>query len=964
LGESATPAPSPAVTPNDFATFGELLRFLRHRAGLTQLELSTAVGYSESQISRLEKNGRAPDQAVLAARFVPALELHNEREWTARLLELAAASHNRGTGQSLESLPKPTLHKLPLQLTSFIGRERELAEVNRLLSESRLVTLTGAGGGGKTRLAIHVASEITDSFDDGVWWVELAGLADETLVPQTIAQTLGVREVPQEPLHETLANFLRTKQLLLALDNCEHVVTACARLIEPLLRACPHLKILATSREPLAIGGETIYQVPPLSLPEPNESVPNQLLQSEAARLFVERARTVKTDWTLNAQNGRAVAQLCQRLDGIPLAIELAAARVKVLTVNHITARLDDRFNLLTTGNRTVLPRHQTLRATIDWSFDLLPEDTRILFRRLAVFAGGFTLNAAESICSDELLPAPTVLDVLTRLVDRSLVIVEHQHEEERYRMLETIREYAREKLVESKQDRAIRDRHLEFFAKLAEEAEVRVWSAEHLAWTRRIKSDRDNLRAAMAWALESDVARGLRIAGAMGYFWLWPGDFTEGREWLNRLMAQNIQVPPEIKSKGLFLAGFLAMWQNDLTTAQPLLEQSATLSEAISDERGLANALGALAYESLWRGDLDRASNLAERGAVLYRKIGDKPDLAGMLDGQSAIARRRGDYEAARALSEESLNLITEGGDRWDRASPLFSLGEVSYLQEDYAAARTFYEESLALWREVGDTNGCALATNALGEIARATGDYVQAAGYYNESITLTPVGVFFGHSSKPVGIAAKYANLGFTVLHQADDAQALALFRESLLAAQKSKDKYSIVFCLIGFAGVALAWKQAQRAARLLGASSSLLNASSIQLEPADRIEFESILAVARTQMDKQSFRKALAAGRALDLYQAIEYGLQSSESNKNAAYPHIRGSAKQAFGGLTAREREVVALIEKRMSNREIAEELVVSERTVETHVTNILNKLGFTSRAQIRKWAVEKGLGKRE
>src|SRR5512142_793141 len=385
-------------------------------------------------------------------------------------------------------IDKP-LSNLPLALTSLVGRKRELAEVKSLLKSTRLLTLTGPGGCGKTRLALAVADELLAEFDDGVWLVELAALNDPTLVPQTVAGALGLREWTTGTRTQALSHYLHLKNLLLILDNCEHLIDASAQLAEQLLRVCPDLKILATSREPLAVGGEVVYPIPTLSLPEPNASSPVKILESEAVRLFVERARAVKIDFGLTAENAPIVAQICQRLDGIPLAIELAAARTKLLKVDHLAKRLDDRFNLLTTGSRTALPRQQTLRATIDWSYDLLPEPARTMFRRLSVFAGGFTLNAAEQICSDESAPPPVVLEMLARLVDRSLVIVEPRREEERYRELETIRDYAREKLIESNEADQLRRRHFEFFLAFVEasDPDLDLWGAAEKVWLDRL---------------------------------------------------------------------------------------------------------------------------------------------------------------------------------------------------------------------------------------------------------------------------------------------------------------------------------------------------------------------------------------------------------------------------------------------------------------------------------------------
>ena len=431
--------------------------------------------------------------------------------------------------RSLDSLP----NNLPRQLTSFIGREREMAEVRRLLSTTRLLTLTGSGGCGKTRLALQVAADLVEAFAEGVWFVDLAPLSDPALVPQTVAATLRVREEPGRPILITLSEYLQPRHLLLVLDNCEHLVGACAELAQALLRACPHLQILATSREPLRIGGETTWRVPSLSLPDLLRlPLVESLAEYEAVRLFTDRAEVVLPGFLVTDQNALAVAQVCHRLDGIPLAIELAATRVKVLPVHQIAARLDDRFRLLTGGSRTALPRQQTLRAVMDWSYILLSEKERTLLRRLSVFAGGWTLDAAEAVCSGNRIETVEVLDLLAQLVDRSLVAVDREDAEARYRLLDTVRQYAREKLQDSGEETEVHGRHREWFLDLAERTEPELLGPEQGVWLARLEAEHDNLRAALTWSQQEEEGgeAGLRLAGALGRFWWMRGHLTEGR--------------------------------------------------------------------------------------------------------------------------------------------------------------------------------------------------------------------------------------------------------------------------------------------------------------------------------------------------------------------------------------------------------------------------------------------------
>jgi predicted ATPase/DNA-binding CsgD family transcriptional regulator len=841
-------------------------------------------------------------------------------------LEVSTKTNAKSSAEvSPRFLEGPT-NNLPIQLSSFIGREREIAEVKRLLSESRLVTLTGAGGCGKTRLAIQVASHVIESFADGVWWVELAALADETLVPQAVAQTLGVREVPIQALSETLANHLRAKELLLVIDNWEHLITACAQLTEHLLRTCPNLKILAASREPLAIGGETIYLVSTLSLPEPNDYSPTRLLQSEAVRLFVERARAVKPDLALTEQNARAVAQICQRLDGIPLALELAAARVKVLKVEHIAARLDDRFNLLTTGSRTALPRHQTLRATIDWSYDLLPGEARVLFRRLAVFAGGFTLNAVERICSDESLTPRAVLDLLTRLVDRSLVIVDQQDEEERYRMLETIRQYARDRLLESGESERMQDRHLNFFLQLAEEAAPQLEGADQILWLNRLERDHDNFRAALGWALESEIGEagaaraesGVRLAGALWWFWFWHSHLSEGRKWLRQAIARSQEVSPAARANVLCAAGHLALAQSDHEQARAPLDQSLNLYREQDNRPGIANALLFLGW--------------------LEWDIGD-PALSAK-------------------LHEEGLNLSGQFGNKWGVAKALQMLGQHEYFFGDYSRAASLLEEGLVLFRELGNQWGMGIQLKYLSHTATSLGSFEKAKALANECLA-----VFRQVGDKRQVALALYA-MALATHGQGDNKGARDMLAQALPVLCETQDKYHVACCLQALGGIACAEEEYERAASVFAAAEALSQTIGVRMliQPPD---LERQLATTRARLDEATFTKAWAAGRALTLEHAIAYALEPTALREQAAHPQTpRQTAKQEFGGLTAREREVAARIAQGESNREIAEELIISERTVESHVANILSKLGFTARTQIAAWAVEKGLARQK
>jgi predicted ATPase/DNA-binding CsgD family transcriptional regulator len=774
-----------------------------------------------------------------------------------------------------QKIDKP-LSNLPLALTSFVGRRRELAEVKSLLKSTRLLTLTGPGGCGKTRLALAVADELLAEFDDGVWLVELAALNDPTLVLQTVAGALGLREWTTGTRTQALSDYLHLKNLLLILDNCEHLVNASAQLAEQLLRVCPDLKILATSRESLAVGGEAVYLVPTLSLPEPNASSPVKVLESEAVRLFVERARAVKIDFGLTAENAPIVAQICQRLDGIPLAIELAAARTKLLKVDHLAKRLDDRFNLLTTGSRTALPRQQTLRATIDWSYDLLPEPARAMFRRLSVFAGGFTLNAAEQICSDESAPPPVVLEMLALLVDRSLVIVEARREEERYRQLETIRVYAREKLIESNEADRMRRRHFDFFLAFVEASEPDPWGAAEQVWLDRLEAEQDNLRAALQWSLErGDFEQLLRLAGALGWFWYVRSNFVEGRRWLDQALAHSDTCIPAVRVKGLHRAGALAALQGDYVRA----------SEFFSAQS-------------------------------FYDASGSSRGRAWVLHQLSIVAFYRGNYAEAIATARDSLLLFKQIGKREGIANEQLYIGIMAYYQGDDAQAKELIEQCLPVLQEIGDSVAVARAFHTLGLVARRRGDL----------------------------------------------AEARTLFEKSLNMAQEKGSRLDVAQAFEGLAGVACAQGQSESAVRLFAAAETVRQVIGAPLPPGIRMDYERDLAMTRAQLDSPTFEEAWAAGRKMTLEQAAEHARATTVQREPPRTP--RQAAKELYGGLTAREREIAVLVAQGKSNRQIAELLVISERTVTTHVANILSKLGFSSRAQIAAWVAAQGLVYRE
>jgi predicted ATPase/DNA-binding SARP family transcriptional activator len=633
---------------------------------------------------------------------------------------------------------------LPVPITSFIGREKEVEEIIKLLGKNRLVTLTGAGGVGKTRLAIQSSNEMVNKFQDGVRWVELVGLSDASLVPQAVAKAVDVREVPNQPLIETLTENLGSKQILLVMDNCEHLISACAQLADRLLSECQNLKILATSREALDILGEAVWHAPSLSLPGAQERVAIRSLRKyESVRLFAERAEVLQPQFMLTEQNAQAVVQICRRLSGMPLAIELAAARIKMMTVDEIASRLHDCFSLLTSGNRTALPRQQTLRATIDWSHDLLTVSERILFRRLSIFAGGFRLDAAEAVCGFRELKQSEVLDLLGRLVDKSLVNVEADPvlNETRYRLLETIREYAQVKLEEAGETEEIMERHLEFFATFASLAGRGINSREQVTWFQRFEREVDNLRAAISWPIpsvqenegkhRSMLKNQFLIVGSLDMFWenRYRHEITQA---LKRLLAlDTLSTPTVERAKALKVGGFLLWSLNRFSEARAFLEESIEIAEKLGDQLTVAWSLAYLGWTFDFLGDYATAKTSLERSVAMARSLGeDGKYIAGQsLSFLGDIPYWQGDLSEARKLYEEAISYLRELGDANRLTYPLRRLGYITLYEKNYSEAAQLFSESMELNHQLDHLQGMTACLVAFAAIHRTLGNLKVAA-------------------------------------------------------------------------------------------------------------------------------------------------------------------------------------------------------------------------------------------
>jgi predicted ATPase/DNA-binding SARP family transcriptional activator/DNA-binding CsgD family transcriptional regulator len=839
--------------------------------------------------------------------------LGSEPDATARALreEIVAGKFPQAptlrVGPSPEEPVGTPRHNLPSPRTSFVGREHELLEVKRALAMTRLLTLTGAGGSGKTRLAMEVARDLVGAYPEGVWLVELARLSEPELVPQAVAAALGVKERPGQSLTLTLVESLRANQTLLVLDNCEHLVKSAAQLVDMLLDSCSRLRMMATSREALRVAGEIVWRVPPLSLPGPQRPSATKELESyESVRLFVERAQQRDPSFALTPSNAQAVVHICRKLGGIPLALELAAARVGALAVAEIASRLEDSLGLLTGGNRTAVARQRTLRDALEWSHDLLSDPEQVMFRRLSVFAGGWTLQAAETVGTGGGVEEGEVLDLLSGLVDKSLVPVEENSATGvRYRLLEPVRQYAKEKLAESGEAGAVRRRHAEYYAALAEEAEPgsRTSSPELLE---SLEAEHDNFRAVFSWTLEEGEAElGLRLAGALRWFWFERGYLGEGRGWLKQLLQTDVQTAARVKA-------LLAMsW--------------------LESEQGNAEEAEEAAVEGL---------NLAADTEVEGHLLAELRHMLGL-----ALARH-GDYERAREQYEEALALSRQAGDKWRVSFHLSFLANVWSDLGNYERATELYEVSLALLQELGDHAHSATVLINLGYIALAKGDAKRAMALSEEAVTLVR------KQRHRRFLASALAVLGWATLLQGDHREASALHKESLVLCRALGSSRGIIKRLEELACCAAARAETERAARLCGAAQSLREVVDRGYVSPKHDRLQSLyLESARSQFDAAIWDAAFAEGKAMDLEEAVAYALSEEEPTSPTSRTTEQPSESDPRPVLSRRESEVAALVARGLSNREIAQELHLSERTVHAHVRTILKKLSVPSREQV-------------
>lgn len=876
-------------------SFGRWLKQRRKALELTQDDLARLVNCSEITIRKIEANERRPskqiaellaDQLSIAPSERTAfLQFARGEADDSALTEQLAGQHREPvhwrTSQRPTNLVRP--------LTQLIARAQEIAALRHILlhGETRLLTVAGPGGIGKTSLALEVAYKLIDEFTDGVFLVTLDTITDPQMIAPTIAQTLGLVDVDQQPLRARLIGHLRDKHLLLVLDNFEHIVGA-APLVTELLAACPWLHIIVTSRAPLHVRGERQFLVQPLPLPEPQQSVTLEAAQQYGAvALFTARAQAARSGWELTEQNASAVVALCQQLDGLPLAIELTAAHSRLLAPHEMLAQIRAKSPMLAAGFRDLPTRQQTLRNAIDWSYNLLEQETQKVFARLSVFNGGCTLQAALAICGD-VRPADTptnLLDQLSILVDQSLLRREESQDgSSRFAMLNTIRDYAREKLEIAREATEMQDRHLQHFLEIAESAEPLLRTAQQREWVARLEQEHNNFQAALEWcrAQPCQPRFGLRLAGALGEFWYMRSYPSVGRSWLELFLERDSGTPTAERAKALHYAGMMAGMQGDSAQAIAWYQESVQIYRGLGNTWGECYALADLGYVQVWHDyQAEQGRMLLEESLALSRQTGDPWLIARVTLRAGMYSYYFGrDLERARALLEESLAQARIAGDTWNTSNVLIPLSNALWSEDEDRRTIALAEEALALARAVGNQASIARALNILGMIALADGNDEQARSYHTQSLDLAQ------SSGLSFQVASARYLLGLVAMHQREYLEAQAFFTQCINDYHKLNDKLRIALCMVALAGVAEALGQTRRAVRLLGATAMLLDLIDARLEGTDRLEYDQYLAETRARLDPALWHAEWSEGQTMTLDQALIYAVQYTSKAKHQA------------------------------------------------------------------------------
>lgn len=760
-------------------------------------------------------------------------------------------------------------NNLPVQLTNFIGRETDISEIKKTLTNSRLITLLGPGGTGKTRLSMQIAADMIDEYSNGVFIAEMAQISDPSLVIQTLMNCLGVNEVKGQSQELTLAEFLKDKEMIIILDNCEHLINECAELAEKLLIKCRKLKIIATSREALNSSGERTYRVPPLSLPDPNlKNSPEKLTQYEAVRLFIERALVINQEFRVTNENAPALAQICFQLDGIPLAIELAAARINVLSPEGIKDRLEDRFKLLTGGKRTALPRQQTLRALIDWSYDLLSEKEKLLWQRLTIFSGGWTFEASEKVCSDEMLDEYEILDLLGNLIDKSLVKATETDHTFRYSMLETIRKYGNEKLNESGKRNELQEKHFNYFFDLARDSETGLTGNEQKEWINKIALENENIRECLNWSLTNKQESSLKMSVALGKFWELRSHFTEGLETMRKCIDISEDADLIWKAKAIYWTGFFYIHQGKYAESKKYLNQCLAIFNETNNKEGEALTMISLATIGLFETDYTNLFLYSEKSLNLSKEINNSSYIARNKQNMALGLMQQGKHEAARSMFQESIIVYRELNDHVQLAKIIGNIGALEYLLSNFDKARSAFEESLKIRQELGDRQGISISLSNLGSVAYMIKDYDESERRLQESLEI----------SEELGdkriLVTTIGTLGSIAIDIGDYSKAVKLHCRSVEIANEIGDKYSMAKGIEGFAMILVAMKKYKEGCLMAAKYISLLEASNKNIIEGEFIRIEEIKTTLKSNLDDADFQKYWTEGESMTIEKVLEY------------------------------------------------------------------------------------------